>query len=141
MKVTLLILSGTPVDIIELDPKCVAVVLAVGNGGWPELMTGVIGACVPVPRLPLLPGGMPWLEEAPGEAVGPILPVVFEIGNGVVIKGVLVAPPALLLLPLEATIDEVPVAAEPVPAELVGLGLPVEFESGNGASDALLCND
>lgn len=132
--------SDTPVERIELDPNAVAVVLTVGNGGSPEVMTGGVGACVPVPRLTLLPDGIPWPEGIPGEAVGPMIPVVFETGNGIETKGVLVGPLASLLLPVEATFDEVLVAADPVPDGLVGLEIPVAFEIGNGASEELLCS-
>lgn len=140
VELTLLIVSDTPVGNGESCPNGVPVVLAVGNGGWLELIAGGSGACVPVPRLTLLPGGMPCPEGIPGEAVCPILPVVFEIGKGAETVCGLAGPPASLLLPVETTVDESPVTGEPVTAGLVGLDLPVEFESGNGAGEALLCN-
>ncbi|KAK7946141.1 uncharacterized protein PG986_010462 [Apiospora aurea] len=134
VKMTLPVVPDIPVGKTEPVPKGGAVVLAVGNGAWPELRIGDPVVCVPVPRVTLLPGGMPC-------PVGPMLPVAFEIGNGAELGSVLVGPPASPLLPVGAIVDIAVVAAEPVPRGLVGFETPVEFESGNGAaSDGLLCN-
>ncbi|KAK8070475.1 hypothetical protein PG997_010678 [Apiospora hydei] len=130
---TLPVVPDIPVGKTEPVPKGGAVVLAVGKGAWPELRIGDPVVCVPVPRVTLLPGGMPC-------PVGPMLPVAFEIGNGAELGSVLVGPPASPLLPVGAIVDIAVVAAEPVPRGLVGFEAPVEFESGNGASDGLLCN-
>lgn len=140
VKTALPVVPDIPVENTELVSEGLTVVLVVGKGAWPELMIGGAGDCVPVPRLTLLPGGIPCPPGPPDDAVGPVLSVVFEIGNGAELRCVPVGPPVSPLLPVEAVVGNVPVATEPVTAGLVGFEVPVEFESGNGATVKLFCN-
>ncbi|KAK8103156.1 hypothetical protein PG984_016302 [Apiospora sp. TS-2023a] len=129
VKTALPVVPDIPVEKTEPVSEGLTVVLDVGEGAWPELTIVGAGDCVPVPILTLLPGGIPCPPGPTDEAVGPVFPVVLEIGNGAELRYVPVGPPVIPLLPVGAIVVIVAVAAEPVPAGIVGFEAPVEFES------------
>lgn len=140
VKTALPVVADAPVENTGIVSEGLTVVLAVGKGAWPELMIGVAGDCVPVPRLTPLSDGIPCPAGPPVEAIGAVKPVEFEIGNGAELRCVLVGPLVPPLIPVETIVGIVAVAVEPVPAALVGFEAPVVFESGNGTSGELLCS-
>ncbi|KAK8023623.1 hypothetical protein PG993_011689 [Apiospora rasikravindrae] len=132
VKAALPVVPDTPVEKIESVPKGVAVVvLAVGKGAWPELRIGDADVCIPVLRVTLLPGGIPC-------PVGPMISVVFEIGNGAGLESVPVGPPASPLLPVEATVGNGGVAeappteegTDPLPVTVLKVQVPETLTTG-----------